>query len=52
MACAEGIVRSVDSNLPAVNRGYILITEDLGKKHAPSNGIREMQGQYQSQGHC
>ena len=31
MACAEGIVRSADSNLLAVNGGHILITKDLAK---------------------
>ena len=31
MACAEGIVRSADSNLLAVNGGHILITKDWAK---------------------
>ena len=31
MACAEGIVRSADSNMLAVNGGHILITKDWAK---------------------
>ena len=31
MGCAEGIVRSADSNMLAVNRGHILITKDWAK---------------------
>ena len=31
MACAEGIVRSSDSNLLAINGGHILITKDWAK---------------------
>lgn len=32
MACAEGIVRSADSNILAVNWGHILITRDWAKR--------------------
>ena len=47
MACAEGIVRSADSNMLAVNGGHILIMKDWAKKHAQANGIRQTQGQHQ-----
>jgi len=39
MACAEGIVRSVDSNLLAVNGGYILITKDWANNMLHRMGI-------------